>query len=101
MDFRAHARQLLAIVGRQLRQLQLVNAGLLRGGLRLALCQLSLAERGGGSRLPLQAAFDFIERAARFGLLLRQLGKGVTDFARAVLLLLCLAALFQQLAADL
>jgi hypothetical protein len=47
------------------------------------------------------AALNFIELAAGIALLLRKLVKRVGDFAGAILLLLGLAAGFQQLAADL
>lgn len=47
------------------------------------------------------AALNLIELTTGIGLLLRQLVQGVGDFTRAILLLLRLAARFQQLAADL
>ena len=101
MQIGAHARQLLTIVGGELRQLQLVHARFIDRVFRLARPNLRLALRRGGGGSALQAAIAFGHRPARVGLLLRKLRQRVADLAGAVLLLLRLAALFQQLAADL
>ncbi len=101
MHFAAHARQFLAIVGRELRQFQLVDARFLRRGFGQPCVGLRLNQRRGRGGLILQPAFGFAHGATGVGLLLRQLSKRIADIAGAILLLLRLAALFQQLAADL
>ncbi|MNG28700.1 hypothetical protein D3C84_1139930 [compost metagenome] len=95
-QLRAHARQHLAVIGRQLGQFKLINLGFEFGGFGL---QAEILRAVSGLRA--YAALDFAELAASIGLLLWQLAEGISDFAGAFLLLLGLTALFQQLAADL
>ncbi len=102
IDLCAHARQLLTVVGRQLRQLQLVHFGFARRGFGLQQGQGGLRVRGGRvGGLRLQTALHFGQRAAGIGLLLRQLAERIADFPRAILLLLQQARLFQQQTAGL
>ena len=101
MQIGAHARQLLTIIGGELRQLQLVHARFIDRVFRLARPQLRLTLRRRGGGAALNATIALGHRATRVGLLLRKLRQRVADLAGAVLLLLRLAALFQQLAADL
>ncbi|MNH32040.1 hypothetical protein D3C79_924570 [compost metagenome] len=85
----AHPRQLLAVVGRQLRQLKLIHLGFARRGFRLQQRQSRLGVRGGRvGGLGLQATLYFGQRAACIGLLLRQLAERIADLPRALLFLL-------------
>ncbi len=99
-EFRAHPRQLLAVIGGKLRQLQLIDKGLQasRFCLQAQILSLSLWRI---AALRTHATLNLIKLAAGVGLLLRKLAEGVGNFTRSLLLLLGKAALFQKLAADL
>lgn len=99
-EFRAHPRQLLTVIGGELRQLQLIDKGLQasRFCLQAQILCLSLWRI---AALRANATLNFIKLAAGVGLLLRKLAEGVGNFTRSLLLLLGKPALFQKLAADL
>jgi hypothetical protein len=86
-----HPRQLLAVIGGELGQIQFIDQRLQARRFRLQTKILRLGERVVAG-LRADAALNLIELAAGIGLLLRQLVQGVGDFTRAILLLLRLAA---------
>ena len=96
----AHPRQLLTIVRRELCQIQFVHQRFQARRFRLQTKILRLCQRRIAG-LRADAALNFIELATRVALLLRKLVKRVGDIAGAFLLLLGLAAGFEQLTADL
>ena len=99
-QFRTGARQLLAVIGGELGEVEFIHQRLQARRFRLQGKILRLGESIVAG-LRADAALNLIELTTGIGLLLRQLVQGVGDFTRAILLLLRLAARFQQLAADL
>ncbi len=91
-QLRAHPRQLLAVIGGELRQLQFIDKGFeaSRFGLQPQILRLRLRRV---AALRANATLNFIKLAAGIGLLLGKLAERVGNFTRPLLLLLSQTAL--------
>ena len=90
-QFRTGARQLLAVIGGELGEVEFIHQRLQARRFRLQGKILRLGESIVAG-LRADAALNLIELTPGVGLLLRQLVQGVGDFTRAILLLLRLTA---------